>query len=234
MSIKREIIITIIILLLTTLFFGFSSIDNMVQDNFYEQSRKTWILNRDLQPYKFIFYDGIKKLLIVVALFFLMALIFFRKNTTIQAYKRGLLIVVLSAIFVPLIVGGLKKATNMPCPKNEIRYGGEYPATKVWEHYPQTFQKKEKICCFPAGHASGGFALLSLFFLFKTRRNKILAVLSALTVGWSMGIYKMLIGDHFLSHTVITMILAWIIILIIQKIVYRNGTIHKKMTKGDS
>ena len=33
-----------------------------------------------------------------------------------------------------------------------------------------------------------------------------------------MGTYKMLLGDHFLSHTIITMILAWIIILTIVKL----------------
>jgi membrane-associated PAP2 superfamily phosphatase len=35
-----------------------------------------------------------------------------------------------------------------------------------------------------------------------------------------MGGYKMIIGDHFLSHTVITMIFAWLIILIIVRGVY--------------
>ena len=129
------------------------------------------------------------------------------------------MIIVLSGIFVPVIVGGLKKVTNMPCPKNEIYYGGAYPSVKVWEPYPEKFQKCSKICCFPAGHASGGFALLSLFFLFKRRRNKIIAVGVALTVGWSMGLYKMMIGDHFLSHTVITMILAWLIILTLHKFI---------------
>jgi membrane-associated PAP2 superfamily phosphatase len=216
MSIHRQIISTFLFLILCIVFFGISSIDITIQDIFFNKHTQTWILDRDLQPYKFIFYDGVKKLLIVVALSFLVALIFFRN--IIQTYRRGVVIVILSAIFVPLIVGGLKKATNMPCPKNEIRYGGEYPATKVWESYSKKFQKKEKICCFPAGHASGGFALLSLLFLFKSKRNKTLALFGALTVGWSMGIYKMLIGDHFLSHTVITMIVAWLIILLIQKV----------------
>jgi membrane-associated PAP2 superfamily phosphatase len=68
-----------------------------------------------------------------------------------------------------------------------------------------------------AGHASGGFALLSLFFLFKTARKSIGVVLFALTIGWSMGLYKMAIGDHFLSHTIITMLIAWLIILIVYK-----------------
>jgi membrane-associated PAP2 superfamily phosphatase len=48
-------------------------------------------------------------------------------------------IVVLSAILVPLTVGTLKKYTNMPCPESEIRYGGEYPKTIVWECYSKEF-----------------------------------------------------------------------------------------------
>ena len=34
-----------------------------------------------------------------------------------------------------------------------------------------------------------------------------------------MGTYKMLLGDHFLSHTIITMLMAWLTILIIVKFV---------------
>ena len=228
MSINRQIVLTSLLLVFTVIFFGITEVDITVQDIFFDNSNQTWILDRELQPYKFIFYDGIKKLLIFMALSFLMALIFLRKNSIIQNYKKGLLLVVLSAIFIPLTIGALKKATNMPCPKNEVHYGGVYPSSKVWEHYPKEFKQPSSIKCFPAGHASGGFALLSLFFLFQRRQNKILALMMALTVGWSMGLYKMLIGDHFLSHTLLTMIIAWLIIIIIQKTIHRNGTIHKK------
>jgi len=228
MSINREIGLTFTLLIFTIIFCGTTNMDITIQDTFFDYSKHKWILDRDLQPYKFIFYDGIKKLLILMGILFLIALTLFREKPTIQAYKKGILIVVLSGIFIPVIVGGLKKITNMPCPKNELHYGGAYPSVKVWESYPKKFHKCHKTCCFPAGHASGGFALLSLFFLFKSRKNKILAVVTALTVGWSMGLYKMLIGDHFLSHTMITMIIAWLIILIIKKIVDRDGTIRKK------
>jgi len=228
MSINREIVLTFLVLIFAIIFFGISNIDIEIQNIFFDNNKHQWILDRDLQPYKFIFYDGIKKLLIIIGILFLMALTFFRNNRTIQTYKKGMIIVILSAILIPVIVGGLKKATNMPCPKNEIHYGGVYPSTKVWESYPKTFKQPSSIKCFPAGHASGGFALLSLFFLFKRRRNKILAGVVALTVGWSMGLYKMLIGDHFFSHTVITMTIAWLIILLLQKTIDRNGTIQKK------
>lgn len=201
----------------TILLFSLTGIDFIVSDYFFDSSTHTWFLDRNLQPYKFIFYDGIKKLLIIFAVGLLASLIFFRNNNIVKEYRKGILIVVLSAIFVPLITGGLKKTTNVPCPKNEIHYGGIYPETKIWEHYPPTFKQTKRIECWPAGHASGGFALLSLFFLFKSKKRKKMAIVGALMIGWSMGYYKMLIGDHFLSHTIIVMIIAWLTVLSIVK-----------------
>jgi membrane-associated PAP2 superfamily phosphatase len=219
---NKQIFLTVLILLASIVFFAKSDIDIYVQDMFFNFDTNKYILDSHLQPYRFIFYDGIKKLLIVFAVVLLFSLIFFRRNRLVKEYKKGIIIVVLSAVFIPVSVGALKKETNMPCPKNEIRYGGNYPKTAVWESYEEDFKyKDQKIKCWPAGHASGGFALLSLFFLFKSKRNKTLALGFALSVGWSMGVYKMLIGDHFLSHTVITMLLAWLIVLIIAKSVYR-------------
>ena len=220
MNINQQLVITFIILFFSIIFFGISNIDLTLQDEFFNFTAHKWILFWGAEPYKFIFYDGIKKLLIAFAVSLLLALIFFRKTKLVNDYKRGLIIVVLSAIFVPLIASSLKSETNMPCPKDEIRYGGIYPRTAVWQQYPKEFNlHHHKSKCWPAGHASGGFALLSLIFLFHKRKNKIIAGSVAMTVGWSMGLYKMIIGDHFLSHTVITMILAWLIILLIAKIV---------------
>jgi membrane-associated PAP2 superfamily phosphatase len=198
-----------------------TDVDLSVQDMFYNFSTHKWILDWSLQPYKFVFYDGIKKFLIGIAVLFLLVLIFFYKTKIVREYKKGMVILILSAIFVPAIASGLKKETNMPCPKDEVHYGGIYPRTAVWQEYSQEFKLTHKRSkCWPAGHASGGFALLSLFFLFKKKRNKFIGLGIGLTTGWAMGLYKMIIGDHFLSHTVITMILAWLIILLIAKSVY--------------
>jgi len=221
MTLNKQIILTFLVLICIIVFFGITDVDLYVEDFFYNFSEKKWILNKNIQPYKFIFYDGIKKILIIFALSILFVLIFFWKQSWLKEYKKNILVVVLSAIIVPLVVGGLKRETNMPCPKDEMHYGGVYPRTAVWEKYPQEFtltHKRSK--CWPAGHASGGFALMSLFFLFRKKRNKYIALGVALVIGWSMGLYKMLIGDHFFSHTVITMVLAWFLILVIAKIVY--------------
>ncbi len=211
---NKWLIITSIILFASMFLFEMTNIDLMIQKYFYDSNLNEWIINRNNAVLKFIFYDGIKIGLIIFAAAILISLIIFRKKQFIQDYKRGLLIVVISAVAVPSVIGGLKMVTNTPCPKNIVDFNGCYPYVKVFDSYPSDFYQKEKIECFPAGHASGGFALLSLFFVFKSSKNRKLALLSSMTVGWSMGIYKMLIGDHFFSHTFITMILAWLTILI--------------------
>lgn len=216
---NKQIILTALLLLVSIIFFALSSIDIDLQDLLYNTQTQQWVLSNNAEPYHFIFYSGAKKLLIFLAVILLIVLLFFRKNPTIKPYTKGLLIVILSAIFVPSITGGIKKYSNMPCPKHEIHYGGKYPHTAVWQRYKAPYTKLKNIRCWPAGHASGGFALMSLFFLFKRKRNKILALVAAIIIGWSMGTYKMLIGDHYFSHTFITMLLTWLTILIIEKIV---------------
>ncbi len=215
---KKQLIITIVLLIVTILFFQFSNVDVWVENLFYHSSTHTWLINRDNKILKIVFYTGIKKVLIAIAVLMLLTLIIFRNSKRVQPYKKGLAIVILSAIFVPLVVGGLKAITNTPCPKNTDIYGGNYPEVKVLDSYPKNFHQKKRIKCWPAGHASGGFALLALFFLFKSRKNKKRAIVLAMIVGWSMGLYKMMIGDHYLSHTIVTMLLAWLIIIIIAKI----------------
>ena len=216
-NINQQIVITAFLLIVVIALFQFSNIDIFVQSFFYNFETRNWIIDKDEPILKFFFYDGIKNLLLFVGVLILFSLVFFRKKDLIQEYKKGLIIVLLASILVPSIVGFLKDITNTPCPCNIVYFNGTYPDKKVFDSYPDDFIQKSKVKCWPAGHASGGFALMALFFLFKTPKNQKRALVLALIIGWSMGTYKMLLGDHFLSHTIITMLMAWLIILIIVK-----------------
>lgn len=217
MALTRQLWITVTLLGIVILFFGLSGVDVWVQRHFYNPLTHQWIVDTNNEGFKFIFYDGIKRLLIVIAVLFLLGLILGWKKEGMRSYRRGMIIVLLASMVVPVAIGSLKALTNMPCPKSLEIFDGTYPHTCVWEKYTAKECHFEKQKCWPAGHASGGFALLSLIFLFHSRKNKIAAAAMAMVIGWSMGSYKMLIGDHFLSHTVITMILAWLLILLIVK-----------------
>lgn len=217
-NLNKQLIISTFLLIFVIGFFQFTNIDIIIQNYFYNFETKSWLIDKDEPILKFFLYDGLKKGLIIFGVFILILLIFFRKYEFVKEYKKGLIILLLSSIFVPTIVGSLKAITNTPCPCNIEHFGGEYPDIKVLDKYPEDFIQKSKAKCWPAGHASGGFALMALFFFFKNPRNQFFGLIGAITLGWSMGTYKMLLGDHFLSHTIITMILAWIIILTIVKL----------------
>ena len=214
---NKQIAITILLLVFVIAFFQLTDSDIYIQSFFYNFESKTWIIDKNEPILKFLLYDGLKNLLLLFGALILLSLIFLRKKSLVQEYKKGLIIVLLSAIFVPLIIGSLKAISNTPCPCNIVYFNGTYPDIKVFDSYPKDFVQPSKAKCWPAGHASGGFALMALFFLFKTPINQKRALIIGLVVGWSMGTYKMLLGDHFLSHTIITMMMAWLIILIIVK-----------------
>lgn len=229
MSVAKQLWMSAVALIITVVFFGVSGTDIWVQNHFYNPITQQWLIDHDEPVLKFIFYDGIKRLIIIVDVVILITLIIGWKMPSLALYRKGLVIVLLSGIFVPVVVGSFKALTNLPCPKNLEIYGGNYPHTCVWEKYPKSFCQQGKIKCWPAGHASGGFALLSLIYLFRTRKAKIIAGTSAMVIGWSMGTYKMLIGDHFLSHTFITMVMAWFIISLIVYLIERTQKRRKQL-----
>ena len=216
-NLTKQIIITAFLLIAVIALFQFTNLDILIQNFFYNFESKSWLIDKNEPILKFFLYDGMKIFLIAIAVGILFSLIFLRKNKIIQEYKKGLIIVLLAAFFIPLFIGSLKAISNTPCPCNIVNFNGKYPDIKVFDSYPKDFVQPSKAKCWPAGHASGGFALMALFFLFKTPINQKRALIIGLVVGWSMGTYKMLLGDHFLSHTIITMMMAWLIILIIVK-----------------
>ncbi|MCK9473478.1 phosphatase PAP2 family protein [Sulfurimonas sp.] len=220
MRANRQIIATLFCLVSLFFLFEFTNIDIFVQNYFYDATTQKWLLSHQRGSWlDILFYTGIKKAIIVFGVLILFLYLYSFKNSAkiLKEYQRRLLIVLLSLIIIPIFVGLLKAYSNVPCPCDFTYFGGDYPYIRVVDSMPQGIFKKFK--CFPAGHASGGFALMSLFFLFKERKNRFIALSSAIIIGSSMGVYKMLIGHHYLSHTIITMILAWFLILVIYKIV---------------
>jgi len=222
----KSIRLILLVLLTSFLIFEFTTLDIVLQDYFYNFSTHQWILDRSAIIPKLIFYDGIKKVYIFFVMAVLISLLFFRQNPVIKPYIKGLKVVLLSCITVPMLIGFLKATTNVPCPKDISHYGGNYPYVTVFSKYPATFHQTKNIRCYPAGHASGGFALMSLFFLFLSKKNKKIALISTLIIGWTTGSYKMIIGDHFFSHTFITMLLSWLMIVLINHGVH-NYHLHR-------
>ena len=86
------------------------------------------------------------------------------------------------------------------------------------EPYPADDQPSPRGGCFPAGHASGGFALLGLIAVRSSRRWRNGVIALGLGLGWWMGLYQMLKGAHYPSHTTTTMLIAWMVVLLWQRV----------------
>jgi membrane-associated PAP2 superfamily phosphatase len=189
--------------------------DLQLQALFYDSGTRQWIWSASEPLTRLFLYDGPKLLLIVALAGLALSLVFRRHLPYMTRYARGVRIVLLSLIFVPATVSALKATTDVACPRALTQFGGPVAYVGVFGRYSSVTKPQSAQQCFPAAHASGGFALLSLFFLFKSKRNRRRALYVGLGAGWIMGIYKMIIGDHFLSHTVASMLWAWLVINLI-------------------
>jgi len=208
-------------LVVTLVVFGFSDLDIVVQNLLYDETTGKWFLDKQEPVARALFYTGPKALIIVFGVCCFLALAFSNWLPWAARRRRALIVVVLSLIVVPSLVGGLKSLTNVACPTNLEEYGGTIPHVRLFDFYPEDLRPAATQRCFPAGHASGAFALFSLIFLFERRRSQVLAAGGAFAAGAILALYKMAIGDHFVSHTLVALELAVLLVSQIAAASYR-------------
>jgi membrane-associated PAP2 superfamily phosphatase len=199
--------------------FQFSDLDVQLQDHLYDFNAKKWAVDRNAPLPRLLFYNGPKWAVIALGASLLIGCVLPEK------WRRGrfklpwetkhvaCFLVCLGA--VPAIIGAMKARSDIYCPWALERYGGDKPYHHFFDPLPAPF-KPNAGCCFPGGHASGGFALMALVVLCSTTRGRWAGIATGMALGWMMGTYQMLKGAHFLSHTITTMLLAVIIIEIVR------------------
>jgi membrane-associated PAP2 superfamily phosphatase len=210
---NRTLWITLGLLAAVLALFELTDLDLQLQDRFYNFETRRWVVDEKDPAGRLVFYNGPKALVWVFALTTLtLAAGPARWREKFRVNRRGLWLGVLVIATVPALAGLGKKYTNIFCPSEIRRYGGDVAYAKLCEPHPPDDPVGRRGGCFPAGHASGGFALMGLLAVRGTRRwrNGILAL--GLGLGWWMGGYQMLKGAHYLSHTLTTMLVAWLVV----------------------
>lgn len=208
---------TVILLAGAFALFEFTDLDLHLQDHFYDFTKHQWFFDKqDVWP-RILFYTGPKWVLGVVGgllIVWLLVPVRWRPQSLQKVQlpwpARRLWFVLLCLAIVPATIGFMKKRSDLYCPWSIDRYGGDRPHLHFFEPLPPNYPPD---CgkCFPAGHASGGFALLALYYLGRTRRGQLLGLSMGMVAGWTLGLYQMLKGAHFLSHTIVTMLIAALI-----------------------
>jgi membrane-associated PAP2 superfamily phosphatase len=109
-------------------------------------------------------------------------------------------------------VGALKTVTNKDCPRDLTAFGGEHAYVALFAHRPAELRNAR---CFPAAHASAGYALLALYFMLRERNRRWARIGLAIGVltGLVFGLSQQSRGAHFVSHDVWSAFIVWTIAL---------------------
>jgi membrane-associated PAP2 superfamily phosphatase len=121
-----------------------------------------------------------------------------------QAHGRLLISLALSLAGV----AALKHSLSMDCPWDLQPFGGSQTFNGLFSSWPAN---RAPNACFPAGHASIGYAWFGLYF-FCLQRYPALARLAlgcSIGLGISLGLVQQLRGAHFISHDLASAAWCW-------------------------
>lgn len=201
------------------------SADIYLQSFFYNYSAGSWVVMKSNHVLFLSFYQLPKILISGIALVLLILLLLgsFKIKTISHRAKNNISAALTYLIILPLFIGFLKRVTQIPCPKDFKVFGGLVPDFMILESLARFHPPGGR--CFPAGHASGGFALYGLMFLFLNSPKKMIFSFVATTLlGWTMGLYQIARGEHLFSHTFVTQILAiWLFFIIWKALEFLNA-----------
>lgn len=122
--------------------------------------------------------------------------------------RRPLLYLLVATALSTLLVSWIKTWSNVDCPWDLARYGGARAYFGLFQWRPAGMAQGQ---CFPAGHASGGYAWLALYFFLMAVKPTLrgYGLVLGLGMGLLFGISQQLRGAHFLSHDVAALAICW-------------------------
>lgn len=121
--------------------------------------------------------------------------------------QRALWSAVVAMALGPAVVASLKLVTGPRCPWDLIEFGGHAQAATAW-----FVGAADAGRCFPSGHASGGFALIALYFAglaIGDARLRRVGLWAGLVAGFVFGGIRIVQGAHFLSHNLWSAAVVW-------------------------
>lgn len=168
----------------------------------------------------------VKRVLLLIGLGLLVSVVLSYYSSKWRDWRFPAVFVLLSAGLGTGVIGLLKSFSPHACPWHLEAYGG------TETHFALFAAGTADTVggCFPAGHASAGFSLMSLYLVARLAgfRYAYGYWIAAFLLGFLMGWVQMMRGAHFLSHTLWSAWWVWLINLLLFAItcfVYRDRRI---------
>lgn len=136
-------------------------------------------------------------------------------------WTRPAVALLIAVLISTVLVSWLKSVTHVDCPWDLIEFGGQRPYIPLFASRPAALGTPS---CFPAGHASGGYAWVALYFFFARVRPswRWFGLAIGLFAGLVFGFAQQLRGAHFISHDVATLTVCWTVACSMEALRYRR------------
>jgi membrane-associated PAP2 superfamily phosphatase len=215
--VRRQSLIALVLAAALLLAFETTSLDTAFSALFYDPAsrgfpwRYDWFL-------EVVMHRWAKNLLWAFGLLCLAGWLLSFAVGALRPPRRRLLYLTLALGLGPAAVAGLKVATDKHCPWDLEIYGGSLPHVRLLEPRPEGLPPGR---CFPGGHAAGGFALMSLWFVWHRDRPRRAAVALAagFACGLALGFGRIMQGAHFLSHILWAAWVCWAMALLLYALI---------------
>lgn len=128
--------------------------------------------------------------------------------------QRAFGLLLLSLLLSFATVAWLKRLLPMQCPWDLQQFGGQSAFWGLFDTDPNTAGANQ---CFPAGHASIGFAWLALYYYWLALKPQSASrgIAIGLTLGLLLGFVQQLRGAHFISHDIASAAVCWTVSTVI-------------------
>ena len=155
------------------------------------------------------------------------------RRPALRAWRRPLLYLAVSVLVATTVVAWMKSWTDVDCPWDLLAYGGNRDYHALLAAMPATAPVGR---CFPAGHASAGYAWVALYFFFTATRPqwRWLGLGIGLGAGLVFGISQQLRGAHFMSHDAWTLMICWLAALLLYRAVIVRGFARGRATAPEA
>lgn len=183
-------------------------LDARLVDPFFEASTGSWPHSHGFWA-QAVFHQGGRALVFAIAAGSLLtALVAGRVDAVKRSWRWPALYFLLALGLSTGLVAVLKSMSWVPCPWKSVRYGGDVVHGSLWMFSPGGRLHGR---CHPAAHASSGFALMALYYVFRAVHIRV--AWFALGMGGSVGCVfaaaQVVRGAHYPSHALWSLVIVW-------------------------
>jgi len=198
-----------------------AGLDTALSDRLYDPAAGRWMFNAGGWAHVAL-YRGGRALVIGAVLASLLIVLASFARAALEPWRRPASYLLVCIALTTGLASLGKHTTNVDCPKDLERYGGDRPQVGLFADRPDALPRAQ---CFPAGHSSGGFSLLALYFLLGERHRswRWPGLAAGLTLGFAFAFVQWGRGMHFLSHDLISAAIGWSVALGAYTVLYRSS-----------